>query len=428
MSSAPLHDVAVVGAGGAGLGAALAAAAQGARTLLVERATELGGNTRQAQVHTLCGLYLPEGESARCAHPGLPTRVAEDLLRTGAAATPVRAGRVWYLPIDPRRFAERARKWCSEAPRLELRTQCALVGLDVGDEGHWRLALQGASGPERCSAKIVIDASGDAAAAVATGAAFAEEAPERLQAPSYIAELAGVDTAELEGFARLGVSHALAGAVRRGDLAGDCDSVAVRPGPMPGQLFLTLNVPRPTRPPYAPLDDDCRLGLESGARRAVEAVVGHLRRHHPAFAECRIASWPDRLGIRETRRLRGRVELRREDVLSGQRREDQVALSTWPIELWDDHRRARFSHPEAPCSVPLGSLVSSSHARLGMAGRCMAGSHDALGALRVIGTALATGEAIGVAAAIAADEGSTLVDVEPARVRERASAGAAAIS
>jgi hypothetical protein len=36
----------------------------------------------------------------------------------------------------------------------------------------------------------------------------------------------------------------------------------------------------------------------------------------------------------------------------------------------------------------------------------------------VLGTALATGEAIGAAAALAADAGATLRDVAPARVRD----------
>ena len=106
--------------------------------------------------------------------------------------------------------------------------------------------------------------------------------------------------------------------------------------------------------------------------------------------------------MRETRRLCGRVELTRADILAGVDDADAVAVSTWPIELWDDHQRPHFAHPKRASSIPLGALVSRSHSRLGMAGRCVSASHDALGALRVIGTSMATGEAIGVAAALAA--------------------------
>jgi len=148
-------------------------------------------------------------------------------------------------------------------------------------------------------------------------------------------------------------------------------------------------------------------------------VVEFLRATRDGFAAARVTGWPARVGIRETRRALGCSVIERDDVIEGRRRDDEVAVSSWPIELWEDHRRARFEHPAGPCSVPLGALVSRSHAKLGLAGRCLSASHEAHGALRVIGTALATGEAIGVAAALAADAGVSLMDVEPARVRAR---------
>jgi hypothetical protein len=75
-------------------------------------------------------------------------------------------------------------------------------------------------------------------------------------------------------------------------------------------------------------------------------------------------------------------------------------------------------YPAGPCSIPLGALVSCSHPRLGMAGRCLSASHEALGALRVIGTALATGDAVGRAAAIAADSDRNLWQVKAEEVRD----------
>ena len=65
------------------------------------------------------------------------------------------------------------------------------------------------------------------------------------------------------------------------------------------------------------------------------------------------------------------------------------------------------------------SARSSRAARavLGLAGRCASATHEAMGALRVLGTALAMGEAIGIAAALAADAGAPLAEIEPAAIR-----------
>jgi FAD-dependent oxidoreductase family protein len=130
--------------------------------------------------------------------------------------------------------------------------------------------------------------------------------------------------------------------------------------------------------------------------------------------------------VRETRRVCARDPVSAVDVRMGRRRDDEVAVSTWPIELWQDHRRARFEHPAGPCSIPLAALISRSHPRLAMAGRCLGADREALGALRVLGAALATGEAAGIAAALAADAGTPLARVAAERVRhhilERASA------
>ena len=71
-------DVAVIGGGSAGLAAAVTAAREGARTLLVERHGYLGGMGTASLVLTFCGLYLLRAElGAVYAKPGCAPDMAE---------------------------------------------------------------------------------------------------------------------------------------------------------------------------------------------------------------------------------------------------------------------------------------------------------------------------------------------------------------
>ncbi|MFM2242276.1 MAG: hypothetical protein RLZ97_1131, partial [Verrucomicrobiota bacterium] len=98
-------DVLVIGAGSAGLAAAVAAARAGARAVLVERHGFAGGMGTASLVHTFCGLYLQDGDEPVWSNPGT---LAEEIGRRMEMATglgPVRAGRVWFLPQHPVVFA-----------------------------------------------------------------------------------------------------------------------------------------------------------------------------------------------------------------------------------------------------------------------------------------------------------------------------------
>jgi len=412
-------DVVVVGGGSAGVAAAVAAAELGAHTLLLERGRSLGGNVAHAFVHTICGLYCAAEEgNARTLNAGLPGRLAAGLRAAGAAGAVERAGRVYVLPIEPPRYAAFLARVCERTTGLEVRTESELIDVarSAECERHWTL---GARGSSAVSTGWLVDTSGDANAAALAGAALETPAPDVLQLPSFIFRMADVDRAACDGFARLQLTHAVAGAVAHGELPAGCEALLVRPGSEPGEVYVTLNVPRPAGVAYAPLDAVHLAALAVRARERAERIVEFLRKTRPAFEKGRIAAWPERIGVRESRRVVGLRELRRGDVLAGRSDPDEIARSSWPIELWHDHRRAQFEYPEAACSIPLGCLVSRFDARLGMAGRCLSADHEALGALRVIGSALATGEAVGVAAALAANAGVGLDAIAAADVRQQ---------
>jgi hypothetical protein len=421
-------DVAVIGGGLAGVAAALAAASRGARTLLVEAAPALGGNATGACVHTLCGLYHAAGsEAPQPANPGFAMRFATGLRDAGGAGEPERAGRVWVVATDPGAIERYAATLCAASPELTTRLACRLVAAELSREatGRSRLVLADATGERtEIDASLVIDASGDGALGALGGAEAQRAGADEIQLPSYIARLAGVPREDREGFGRLRVALCVADASRRRDLASDCESVLLRPIPGSDDAFLTLNLSRDAAAGAA--DADTRRAIEARARKSIEAIVEHLVATRAGYASCRVAAWPRQLGIREGDRLCGRVVLDEVAILTGRRDPEEVALSCWPIELWHDHRRVLLRHPAGACSIPLGALVSRSHPRLGMAGRCLSASHEALGAARVLGTALATGEAIGIAAALAADRGCGLDALAAAEIRAVRDAAASA--
>jgi len=414
-------DVVVVGGGSAGVAAAVSAAELGAHTLLLERGKSLGGNVAHAFVHTICGLYCAASEGdARILNPGMPGRLAAGLCAAGVAGEAERVGRVYVLPIEPPRYAAFLAELCERTAGLEVRTESELIGVGRSDaiERRWALRARDRAGDVRAvSTGWLVDTSGDANAAALAGASLAAADSEEIQLPSFIFRMSGVDRTEWVGFSKLHLTHAVAGAVRHGELPAGCESVLVRPGLERDEVYVTLNLPRPIEAPYAPLDEARLASLAAGARDDAERIAEFLRRTRPAFEKSRVSGWPERIGVRETRRILGLRELRRDDVLSGRSDPAEIARSSWPVELWHDHRRAHFEYPEGACSIPLGSLVSGSDPQLGMAGRCLSASHEALGALRVIGTALATGEAIGVAAALAANAGSPLDAIASGDVR-----------
>jgi hypothetical protein len=425
-------DVAVVGGGSAGVAAALASTANGARTLLVERSESLGGNVSLAHVHTICGLFrnvdAADSDAApEPVHMGFARRFCEELVRGDAARAPERAGRVFVLPISPPHYERALHERVEGAgAKLALALETELVAAELAIEaaGSNRLELAGPDGTRHVQARIVVDTSGDGALASTGGAAGERAAPAQLQRPSYIFRLDGVEDGALDGFARLRLTAKVARAERSGELPAGCDSVLARPGAA-GEAYVTLNIPPVEDETYHPQHEPCRAELEARGRLHAEAVTRLLRERHEGFGRAKIAAWPRRLGVREGTRLLGRSILEADDILEARRSADDVAVSSWPIELWHDHRRASLRHPKGTAGIPLGALVSLSHPRLAMAGRCMSASHEALGALRVIGTALATGEAAGHAAALAALSERSLWQVEAAEVRRVIEGGAA---
>jgi hypothetical protein len=139
----------------------------------------------------------------------------------------------------------------------------------------------------------------------------------------------------------------------------------------------------------------------------------------PGLEKVRLESMSPEVGVRETYRVRGEYLITHEDYTSGKRWEDSVCYAFYPIDLHDKTSGVRPAHLKegVVATVPLRALIPKGSRNLLVAGRCISSDRLANSALRVQATCMATGQAAGAAAALAAQRDVTPGQLPSAEVK-----------
>ncbi|MEI7774659.1 MAG: FAD-dependent oxidoreductase [Verrucomicrobiota bacterium] len=398
-------DVLVLGGGSAGIAAAITAARAGAKTLLLERHGSLGGMATAALVHSVCGLYfLPNESEPKLAHPGFPTEFAARLVSVGAASGPLRMGRVYVLPHSPPGFAAVCDMFISESLNLSTHLHSELIQASVVDGRlqHVEFSCRGVRSQVR--ARAWVDASGDAALCFMSGIDTYQSSSSSLQRPAFIFALQGVDVLLLDEQGRIRLAAIIATAVREGRLGSGALGTQVRATHRGSEAYVTIDLAGGAN--FDPTNPAQITELELEGRRLAIEIFTFLKHTHPALMEAHLSAFPARVGIRESRRLRGRLTITGDDVLRGTDSDESVALGTWPMENREKNTGPKWLFPRdnRPTQIPLGALHSAEVSNLWAAGRCISCDHEAQAAIRVMGTCMASGQAAGAAATIQASE------------------------
>ena len=237
-------DVLVVGGGSAGLAAGVAAARQGARTLLVERHGFLGGMATAALVHSICGLYRmrENGEAGPVfANGGIAREFAERQIAEGASPGPVRMGRLDVLPHHPAGFVRVADLLTAAESNLRILYHTEIIDVNqAGGEWTLRWICRGSTGAWRT--KTIVDASGDGTAVALAGGDVEQTPAARLQRPAYIFGLSGISAESVREEARLKLAHSIVEGIRKGSLPKDALGAHFRGIGNDSEVFCTLDL------------------------------------------------------------------------------------------------------------------------------------------------------------------------------------------
>ena len=172
--------------------------------------------------------------------------------------------------------------------------------------------------------------------------------------------------------------------------------------------------------PKPPLSAVLSAAEIEGRLQAIE-YIRFLRDKVPGYEKAQLATFGMQIGVRETRRVRGRYWLTREDVLGARQFDDQIALCGAPIEDHNGTSDTKWLYiPDGKCvGVPLRTLIPAKAANVLVAGRCFSASHDAHASVRSMGQTMALGQAAGTAAALAARSDASVDGIVAAAVQDQ---------
>lgn len=393
-------DVVVCGGGPAGFIAATAAARNGAKTALIEQYGFLGGMATAGLVAPL-SVFTYNGEKVI---GGIPWEFCERLQEMG--------GGLIEKPLGNVAFEPELYKLCCQRMVLEagvtLFMHSCLCGCSCTDGHIDAVYIDNKNGTEALEAKVFIDCTGDADLAWMAGVPMQPSEGMPLQPMSTYFVLSGVDTSTPR--MQVAMHHNRQGVnchceeirdellAHRGEwgvpeFGGPWFCTTLQPG------VVTVNM---TRTAGNAVDNRDFTRAECELREQAFRMAGVLKAHFPEFRDSYVSAVAVQAGVRETRRILGAHTITGEEYVSVFRYPDSVSRSAHPIDIHVAHGPSQnVTFLKTPAYVPYRALYAPGFGNLLVAGRCISADKTAFASLRVQATCMGTGQAAGIAAALA---------------------------
>jgi hypothetical protein len=151
--------------------------------------------------------------------------------------------------------------------------------------------------------------------------------------------------------------------------------------------------------------------------RQIEGVCRFLKERVPGFEQARLGQVSPILGVRETRHILGEYTLTGPDSRGETRFEDSIAADSSALDIHDPKGGDVDFQSMPPYEIPYRCLLPQGVEQILVAGRCISADHDAHARSRNMPACMATGQAAGVAAAIAVEDGVTVRQVPVVKVQ-----------
>ncbi|MCF6202130.1 MAG: FAD-dependent oxidoreductase [Methylococcaceae bacterium] len=415
MSNLICCDIAVIGAGAAGIAAAVAAAEPGLKVIVVEKYGFTGGLATSAMVGTICGLYYRSEENIQTpkfAVQGFARKFSKAVMINSHTHPASFAKGLHFIPYQPNVLHQQAALELNKTD-VQLILHASLVGLKIKEGRVDELMLNAIDSVFSIKAKAVVDCSGNAQVAMLADLDMIKQ--PQYQSGAFVFRVIGLPIME-PSVLSLNLIRWIKYGIEQGDLDSKCERLSIVPGTVNNESgLLKLGMEE------CFMADKVRLSeYELEMRSLSMKIIKFLSKLDPLLKKLSISSMATQVGIRTGPRHEGISLLEEEHVLSCTKPDDGVAIGAWPIEYWGKGRKPEMSYFKVNdyYLIPAGALVSKHLKNLFFGGRTISATERAIASARVIGTCLGTGYAAGGLAAEFVREGDWKIALEKIRTKQ----------
>lgn len=402
------YDVIVIGGEPEGVAAAVSAARNGAKTLLIEKREELGGLFTYGMLNFL---DIPQGANKESVSKGI-FREWHQMVGGGNAFGIEEAKAAFKKLADQE---ENLTLTTATEVKKAVKTNHQVTGVKIKN-AHGKFEVQG---------KTFIDATQDADFAVMAGAPYFVGGEDigianKKMAVTLMIHLKDVDW---DGIKKAAKSQKFGEAEVSNNVAWGFSKLHTVYKPVEENTRLRgLNIAKFGNDYYINalqifgvdgLDETSKAEAIEKGKRETKHILKYLQKEFPGFEKAKIADYPTELYVRETRHIKAEYQLAMSDVWTNRDQWDAVAYGAYPVDVQaqttNDYGYV-LSKP-TQYAIPFRSLVPQNVDGLLVVGRSAGYSSLAAGSARVVPTGMTTGEAAGTAAALALKNDVTVREI-----------------
>lgn len=406
-------DVMVIGGGTSGSVAAIQAASAGARTVLVEANSILGGTISVDSVN-YPGLFHAHGSQII---KGIGWKLIEEAVKMNNDklqdfSKPFnKSHNEHHIHINKDIFALLLEEKCAEVG-VQLRYYETPIKVKFSN-GYWYVELAGKGTNLTYKCNQLVDCTGNAALTILAG--FKVNHSKVTQPGSLMFKLSGYDIERLN-FKLLQDEYEKAidnGSIKKEEFFGSIKNFLTT-------VYDKRKINTFSNHIYKADSTTSVTHTKSNiySRKALLNILRILSTFH-GLENITLSYMSPQTAVRETNTIDAVHNITADDYICGKRYHDAICYSFYPIDLHTSEgvKPKQISKGIVP-EVPLRALIPKGSKNLVVGGRCIGSDQLANSALRVQGTCMATGQAAGAVAAIASKQRITPFEVPLGEIKK----------